>query len=233
MALSERITVYVGANEIPIALPKPYLVEHSALFSALNERRDFLEGATGEMRLPEEDPSGFLLLVRFLVQTPQSLKEIQHYHWPYPCTPKEHCLLCRDEYLNTTRIPLHFRFCAMAERLGFEFPEEMLWPLLSQAATISTTLVQPGTVAWAVENSIEHGYFRRYVAKLLSTLLKEGQTAFKTYETQFRDFPELCFLMSKASFSTPQPIRYEWDSETENWKRPRQTIANQIISHSI
>lgn len=157
----------------------------------------FSEGVTREIRLSEEDPKDFLLLARFLMQAPPCLKEIQHYHWPYFSEHKEHCKWCYDEYLNTTHISLHFRLYAMIERLGFELPDDKYWNMLNNAAEASPTLVQPVTVDWATRNFIEGDSVRRYVAKLMCTNLKDGQTTFKTYEPVLAKYPDVCLVMLK------------------------------------
>ena len=231
--LCRRITVLVGENEIPVALPMIYLTKYSALFrAAFDGQRRFIESVTKEIRLPEENPRDFLLLARFLIQAPASLKEIQHHHWPYLCEPKDQCTWCDDEYLNTTQTPLHFRFCVMVERLGFTFPEEMYWSMLSNAAEGSPTLVQPATVEWAMQNSLEGGYFRRYVAKLLATVLKDGQTAFETYEAVLSKYPDMCLTMLKEGFSLARPACYECVPEQRAWTYHRRTAMKQSVPSS-
>ena len=188
-----------------------------------------MEGVTKEIRLPEESPRDFLLLARFLIQAPPCLKEIQHYHWPHLCEPKARCKWCYDEYLNTTHIPLHFRFCAIVERLGIELPDDKYWNILSNAAESSPTLVQPATVDWAVRNSLEGGSFRRYVAKLLCTNLRHGQTAFETYEAVLAKYPDVRLVMLREGLSTGQPACYDWVSEEGIWKYHRRSVLKRSI----
>ena len=220
------VNLLVGKEAIRIELPKAFLSRHSVFFkTAFDVSGRFSEAISQEMSLPEEDPRDLLILIRFLIEAPSNLNDLVDSHWPFRCTSDEdgsHDSDCCDySYLRTDRIPPMLRLCAMVERLGFEFPEDRYWPVLKASVGSPgqpTNPIAPPIIEWAMDRALDGGHFQRYIALLLSQIVRSGGTSLDTYLPILHKYPGLAEGILQATYRDKTGIQFEWDESEGAWK---------------
>ena len=224
--LNDTVTLLVGEDSVRIELPKAFLIQYSPFFkAAFDPTGRFSEASSKEMCLPDEDPRDILTLIRFLIETPKDLKHLITPHWPFICYEEQddNTYCCDTWHWRTDRIPLMVRFCAMVERLGFDFPEERIWPVLEASVGSPgqpTMPIATPIIEWAMDHALD-GYFKRYVALLLSQIVRSGATSLDTYLPILEKHAVLAIGMLQATYARKEGTKYQWDESTQGWSGNR------------
>ncbi len=223
-SLDDRVTIYVGQDAIPIELPKVFLTKHSKMFQVAfdtDRAAKFAEGATKQMSLPEEDVRDFMFLLRILIHQPQTMDQLYRPHWPYDCEGDDGNYCC-DSLVDIISPPVSvappmFRLCAMLERLGFELPECVFEVILNEIPPAPRLLVAPTIIDSAMGSSLDNGYVQRYLAKVLTTIIRTALTTFDTYKSVLRQHPQLTLALAEALYTKPEWNPWKWSSDKGRW----------------